>query len=441
MSASQRTASNNHEVDDKLSGLRRENRELREQLQLLQQQQLNDDEYSVPSSVHYALQKTIGPSVKKNYNGTLVTLLLAIIFNIIYHHSSDDLLLPTPQLSSHQKNQTKSSIGDEGSFPRWEYMPNTQPYMGNLSCIFEAMHWDIESQVDPTELDRRRTCGKYRYLPHSSWVAPDPLVVFEKLPNEATIYIVGDSVSNQHYTDLTCYLASVSRIVEVDLEPELAKVPRCEASGDCKGDYRGQYAGLNIKRATFQSYRGDTKKQIHVARASGNFGAMKSKHTHSHFRNFIASIAKKDDILVLNGGLHYKDGDRIPLDLEEIKPALINAMNDGMRVLWRETGASHFNTTDGYYTDPTLKALQEVKSAHCVSHTLINATANRNFYNGKVTPLMKSFGVHVLETWEASFLNPAFCHVGGGVDCGHTLQPGGTTSYYTESLLKYIEEM
>ena len=104
----------------------------------------------------------------------------------------------------------------------------------------------------------------------------------------------------------------------------------------------------------------------------------------------------------------------------------------------RETAAGHSNAPDGYW-DPSLNVFQANKSAHCVSSSMINATASRLRYNDVVIEMLKSWGVDILEIWEASLLMPEWCHVGGGVDCAHYIQPGGT-SYFTEILLKYIEE-
>lgn len=300
--------------------------------------------------------------------------------------------------------------------------------MGNLTCIFEVAHWNLESQTNPSDLERRRNCGKLRYRPHKDWVAPDPTVVFEKLPHGSTIYMLGDSVGNQHAVDLMCYLASNSRIIRVNVNHFAQKAP--------EADLRGKYAGLGLSGATFRSYGGNKTKDIHVVMGSGNFGVFNKNQAISRF-TALMNKGRKDDIFVLNQGLHYKAKEALLNDLNAIKPVLLSSIDRGARVIWRETNAVHFNATNGYYS-PETKALQERKSAHCVSSSMINATSSRNYY-GMVTPLMKSWGIHVLETWEASFLMPEWCHVGGGVDCAHFLQPGGT-SFFTESLLKYIEE-
>ena len=117
----------------------------------------------------------------------------------------------------------------------------------------------------------------------------------------------------------------------------------------------------------------------------------------------------------------------------------MSAKERGARILWRETSAVHFGGDSGYYKSEVHKELQDEGMATCVPYSLINRTASFNVFNGNVTPLVKSWGIHVLEIWEATFLMPEWCHVGRGVDCAHFLLPGGT-SYGTEALLKYIEE-
>ena len=56
---------------------------------------------------------------------------------------------------------------------------------------------------------------------------------------------------------------------------------------------------------------------------------------------------RKDDIVVINQGLHYKKKQELLNDIDAIKPALLSAMNRGARVIWQEKNAAHFNTTDG----------------------------------------------------------------------------------------------
>ena len=52
---------------------------------------------------------------------------------------------------------------------------------------------------------------------------------------------------------------------------------------------------------------------------------------------------------------------------------------------------------------------------------MINATASRLRYNDVIISMLKSWGVDILEIWEASLLMPEWCHVGGGIDCAHSL--------------------
>lgn len=310
--------------------------------------------------------------------------------------------------------------------------------MGNLTCIFESYVWNLESQKNPSDLERRRSCGKWRYKPYKDWVAPDPLVVFDKLPNEATIYMMGDSIGTQASVDLLCYLASVSKVVNVKHSNLPPTGGWCRKTDECKEDTRGMFSGLSLTGATFQSYDKNNTKNIHVKTESGNMGAYNKKSTQSKFKK-ILSRGKKDDIYVINQGMHYGlDIDRLVAHIHEVKDELLKSKDRGARVLWRETSASHFDSEEGSHSE-LLREKQNARSAECIPHKYLNATKSYNMYNGRTTPLMKSFGIDVLEVWEATFLGPEWCHIGAGVDCAHFLQPG-ITSYFTESLLKYIEE-
>jgi len=254
---------------------------------------------------------------------------------------------------------------------------------------------------------------------------------------------MGDSVSRQHFVDLACLMASVSRIVSVDRNwgDQIAAVDR-----------RGVVAGYGLTGATFRSYYNvsssknnettttptNTKKDICVKFVDGNIGALNPKLSRPRFIQSLSKV-RKGDVVVLNAGLHYKSQEHIVPDLDYMKPHLSSARERGARLLWRETNAAHFDVPDGYF-GPTIKEMQQTKSAKCVSHSRINATLSRQHFNGKVTPFVKSLGtMYVLETWEATYLMPEWCHVGDGKDCAHFLMPGGT-SFLTESVLKYIEE-
>mmetsp|Transcript_22732 Transcript_22732/g.47909 ORF Transcript_22732/g.47909 Transcript_22732/m.47909 type:complete len:224 (-) Transcript_22732:456-1127(-) len=209
---------------------------------------------------------------------------------------------------------------------------------------------------------------------------------------------------------------------------------RCYNDGACHPDPRPHYTGMGLNGATFRY----NNKDIRILRGSGNFGVFNKGKALPKWHALIGG-ANEGDIFVFNGGLHYPSDERLAADLETIKPWILEAQERGVNVIWRETNAAHFNVSNGYYS-PELKEYQDKGEAYCVSSSHIDANASWHHYNGKATPLLQSWGIPVLETWEATFLMPEWCHVGRGVDCAHYLQPGGS-SYFTEALLKYIEEM
>ena len=239
--------------------------------------------------------------------------------------------------------------------------------------------------------------------------------------------------------DLMCYLASVSKVIKARHDNLPPAGGWCKNTTECKDDTRGKFTGLGLAGATFQSYDKNNTKHIHIVVESGNFGVYNKKNTQLKWKNIVRA-GKKDDIYVINQGLHYGSNvDRMVADIHEVKDAMLYAKGNGARVLWRETSASHFDTSSGSW-EGSLEEAQDVRLAECVSHTKIDKTQAWQTYNAATTPLLKSLGIDVLEVWEATFFAPEWCHIGAGVDCGHFLQPGGVTNYFTESLLKYIED-
>ena len=78
--------------------------------------------------------------------------------------------------------------------PSWEFVNDTVPYLGNLECVFAtSLGMSIRNASD---------CGKLRYHPYQGYNVPDPIAVFRKLPNQTTIYMIGDSVTVQHGVDV-----------------------------------------------------------------------------------------------------------------------------------------------------------------------------------------------------------------------------------------------
>ncbi|KAL7545015.1 hypothetical protein ACHAWF_008381 [Thalassiosira exigua] len=381
----------------------------------------------------------------RRYRRIVAAIVTIIIFCVAIGNSSRKLSSASSAAFDYRSNSTWTE-------PTWEYVPDAKPYLGNLSCVFEVAHWDLErhqTRRPRRDIETMRRCGRLRYRPARDWTSPDPNVVFEKLPDGATIYIMGDSLAQQQAVDLLCRLASASRMVRHRIER--APTPKgiwCPDGNEtdlerCDVDYRGPepgpYASLLDLSATFRTVAGgggNESKSVHVVSGSGNMGVYAPRKNRPRFVSAMGKM-KSGDVAVVNQGLHYRDQRGLANDIAAVEAALTSAMDRGVHVLWRETTAGHFHTPDGYYSP--LKIGASGSHSTCVPDFLVNRTLSWERYNSEVTPLMRSLGVPVMEAWEATFLLPEYCHVGGGKDCAHFLMPGGM-SYLTESLLKYIEE-
>lgn len=195
------------------------------------------------------------------YSSTLVHIIFAFILNAVYHHSAENLFSISTSIDTSPLNNSTKYNATSSFKPKWE-VTNLQPYMGNMTCIFEVGYWNLESQKNPQNLDRRRSCGNLRYKPSREYIPSNIDLVFDKLLSNGdnpTIYIVGDSIGRQHATDLLCYFASESRLVHVDIDP-MGKPDEkgCTRINDCYDDTRGDYSGLGLTGATFESYNEDT---------------------------------------------------------------------------------------------------------------------------------------------------------------------------------------
>ena len=122
--------------------------------------------------------------------------------------------------------------------PSWGIREDVVPYMGNLTCPFELAHYNLESHKNPIDREKRRSCGKLRFSPYDGYISPDPTIVFKSLPHNATIYIVGDSISLQTGIDLLCYLSSISEIVRSDITRKPGHIPTawCANMKQCEVD-------------------------------------------------------------------------------------------------------------------------------------------------------------------------------------------------------------
>jgi len=147
--------------------------------------------------------------------------------------------------------------------------------------------------------------------------------------------------------------------------------------------------------------------------------------------------AKRGDVIVMNQGLHYINDSPIQANLlqeyTQIQTLLASARSRGVHLLWRETNAAHFNTTHGYYVKGVT-----TEPVECAPSSMLDPESSRNRSHGLLIPFMQSMDIPILEIWEATFLMPEWCHVAEGKDCLHYLQPGAT-AYFTEALLKHVE--
>ena len=320
--------------------------------------------------------------------------------------------------------------------PSWKIVDQPQvPYIGNLTCPYEIAHYNVDSHANFIgSREKSRSCAKLRYYPNDQYEwYPDPTIIFKNLPHNATIYIVGDSISLQLGIDFLCYISSISETIKSDIVRKQRRVPTawCRNMNECDVNYNG-HSEIYWAHETFRSMpdENDTRKDIHVSVVGEQRGQQYlSEYLHS---------AKRGDIIVMNQGLHYMHGEYSLLlkEYTKLKLSLLTARSNGVHLLWRETSAAHFkNTTDGYY----IKGMNSNQQQYCVSSRYLDAELSRNRSHGLLVPYMRSLGIPILEFWEASFLAPDYCHVGQGIDCLHYLQPG-VTSYFTEILLKYIEE-
>ena len=121
----------------------------------------------------------------------------------------------------------RTSNATSSSFVQsWKFIVETEQYMGNLKCPFEAAQWNLDSHDHPLDLETRRGCEKLRHHPFPGYIAPEPAAVFEKLPSGATINFIWDLVSLQHGVDFSCHLASIARVIRAD-------APRNREGGWC----------------------------------------------------------------------------------------------------------------------------------------------------------------------------------------------------------------
>lgn len=254
------------------------------------------------------------------YSSTIVHLILAFILNVVYHH-----YLANNNIASFKQ-------------PKWE-VTNLQPYMGNLTCMFEVGYWNLESQKNPKNLNQRRTCGNLRYIPSIDYIPSNVDLVFDKLLSHGenpTIYIVGDSISRQHSIDLLCYFASESRLVSIDIDPKGKPAEKgCTKNNDCYEDPRDEYSGLGLSGATFQSYNTTTNNSTHNNGLINIVFEGWNKNKPELFKKALEK-GKDGDIIVINQGLHHSGYEPIANALNgTYKDTILSAKNRGARIIWR----------------------------------------------------------------------------------------------------------
>jgi hypothetical protein len=300
------------------------------------------------------------------------------------------------------------------------------PVLSNFSCPFAVIGWNCLNFLPEGSEARGQACAQLRYVPGIDEVADfqryDPIRLFS-IYNGATIYFDGDSLSTQHFADFSCRLQPYLLTSKIQ---RASSAQWCNQWNLCHPEHKqGPITG---GEATF----GFRKMVVRVI-----------LRLRSNFRQSLLqdmSSLTKGDVVVANAGMHHDIGFMTP-EVTKLLPAISKATMRGVRVIWRETTASHFRDSpdrsglwSNVFTDKQLK-----HEAFCADGDFFDATLawEQSFGNAQLTKLLTDNNITVLRIWNATFSAPSMCHVGGGRDCVHFCFPG-VMGYATDLLLFHL---
>ena len=297
----------------------------------------------------------------------------------------------------------------------------------NFSCAFQSANFncwllDVDGDGNATS-SRSELCAGLHYQPTPEI---DPRFLWDKFDGR-TIYFEGDSVMSQSFANLAC------RLEPFLLSFALIRAPDSPCSNfnlclprSAKHPYDGATARF-----------GDHNRSVEVLYVNAVVPTVASMAT-------ALSRLARGDVYVFNYGLHlhvitdqYKD---ITSALEEALPLVTALRANGVHVVWRETTAPHFAASaqlSGLWS-PDLRDAQTAYAARCAdAEDLDRDAAWGQSTNAVSTPFWAAHDVPVLHVWNATFLAPAACHIGGGRDCVHYCEPG-VLNAVTDALIVHL---
>ena len=297
----------------------------------------------------------------------------------------------------------------------------------NFSCAFQSANFNCWLLDGNGNASRAERCAGLKYLTDLT-AALDPAFLWDKFDGR-TIYFEGDSVMSQSFANFACRLEPFLESISLarNLDSPCSNFNLC-LPRSAKHPYDGAAARF-----------GTNNRSIEVLYANAvvpTVGAMATA----------LERLSRGDIYVFNYGLHLhvtteQYGD-IESALLEALPLVAALQASGVHVVWRETTAPHFASSEGSgLWSPDLRDAQTAYTARCADAEELDAdVAWGRSTNAVSTPFWEAHGVPILRVWNATFAAPAACHIGGGRDCVHYCEPG-VLNVATDALLVYLFEL
>ena len=170
----------------------------------------------------------------------------------------------------------------------------------------------------------------------------------------------------------------------------------------------------------------------------------------SHGRHLTSLLARgrlgrvgKSDIVLFNAGLHFNTAKSYNDFLEQFETACLQKKCVKGKLVWVETAAQHFPGPDS--AGGTFTAIRGKCVGGCAQHSY-HVKAKADFRNKMATPLMLKYGVPVFRTWDvtASASNMHSNDVHGKshtCDCTHYCNsPWGVFRVYNRILQAFLEQ-
>eukprot|EP01040_Poterioochromonas_malhamensis_P001090 gene1090-1157_t len=261
-----------------------------------------------------------------------------------------------------------------------------------------------------------------RFIPENCQLKGfDPFDFLNTLRNRQ-LAIIGDSISTQFFTMISC---SLHGIVEAEYHLDWLPLVSIFGSDDCVAS--GEHCHISNSHIYYPKY--NTTISLILDYGDPNL-----------FNYYKIGHLTSNDIILMNRGVHVHREDRMIKELRTFfDQYLTDPISKRPMIIWRETSPQHFHTPNGHYDKETRYMPCQAYANHTLAYETdyYNRDADQWFSNFKQIPVMRIWNVTSI-AWDQHILQQNRTDEENRQDCTHYCENSGVYYYWREILYNIL---